>query len=347
MKPVILITIGDPAGIGPEIAIKALGHSEVYEKCIPVLVADRPVIERTVASIGSTFRLNSIREPAEAQGTLGTINYIDIGIIRDESYKIGEVSALCGHAAFAYVVKGIELAMEHKVGAVVTGPINKEAINLAGHHYSGHTEIFADYTHTRQYGMLLVTKNLRVIHVTTHVSMRNACDLITKERVLNTIHLAAEALREMGMQGSRIAVAGLNPHASENGLFGSEELNAIIPAIKAANTEGLPVEGPLPPDTVFAKAMAGQYAIVIAMYHDQGHIPVKLSGFKMDPLTGMFTSVSGINCTVGLPIIRTSVDHGTAFDLAGQGTANEESLLDAIDMAIVMAENRKTRSITQ
>jgi 4-hydroxythreonine-4-phosphate dehydrogenase len=223
----------------------------------------------------------------------------------------------------------------------VTGPINKEAINLAGHHYAGHTEIFAEYTNTRNYGMLLSGGGLNVIHVTTHVSMKQACSLMTKEKVLNTIHLADFALKLMGKKPRRIGVAGFNAHASENGLFGDEEATGIIPAIEAAKAEGLDVTGPVPPDTIFVKAMGNQFDIVVAMYHDQGHIPLKLCGFRMDPKTGLYTQMSGINTMIGLPIIRTSVDHGTAFDKAGKNCANEESMIDALKSAVTFAQNWK------
>lgn len=340
MKPLLLITVGDPAGIGPEIALKSLAHKALYERCVPVLMCDGPVLRRAAQSVKGDWQFRRIDDPAQAQAQPGVVCHIESGVIKDGNYAMGEVSALCGEAAFSYVKNAIALAMDKKAAAVVTGPLNKEAMNLAGHHFSGHTEIFAHYTGTKDYAMMLASKNLRVIHVTTHVSLRNACELIKKERVLRTIQLAGEALRELGVEKGAIGVAGLNPHSSEHGLFGNEEHDAIIPAIKAAQASGMTVDGPVPPDTVFVKALAGQYDIVVAMYHDQGHIPLKLCGFKMDPKTRQFTSVNGINCTIGLPIIRTSVDHGTAFDQAGKGTANEESLMDAIDMAITMSANR-------
>lgn len=340
MKPVLAITVGDPAGIGPEITLKSLLHPEVYRRCIPVVIGDGPVLQRAAEITGCNPVWNAVAHPEEAKGRPGTVDFIDTGTIKTSDYPLGRVSAECGEAAFACVVEGIRLAMSGAVQGVVTGPINKEALNLAGHHFSGHTEIFAEYTGTKDYAMLLVSRLLRVIHVTTHVSMREACDRITKERVLHVIRLADRALKELGLPGAPIAVAGLNPHSGENGLFGDEEITAITPAIEAARSEGIVVEGPLPPDTVFVKAIGGQYAIVVCMYHDQGHIPLKLSGFRQDPKTGLFTSVNGVNCTIGLPIVRSSVDHGTAFDRAGSGTANEESLLDAIEMAATMVENR-------
>ena len=339
-KPVLGISIGDPAGIGPEICIKALSREEIYEKAIPVVYADRIVLEDGLEVTGKKFSLNQVSDPRDALGQCGTIDFAEAGVITQKGeYSYSTVGAKSGEASFQYVIHAIRDAMDGKSAGVVTGPINKEAINMAGHNYAGHTEIFADYTKTKNYGMLLSGGGLNVIHCTTHVSMREACDLITKERVLNVIHLAERALSLMGKKSRRIAVAGFNAHASENGLFGSEEGRAIIPAIEAAKAEGLDVTGPVPPDTVFVKALGGQADVVVAMYHDQGHIPLKLCGFKMDPATGLYSQMSGINTTIGLPIIRTSVDHGTAFGKAGKNRANEESLVDAINMAINFAEN--------
>lgn len=210
---------------------------------------------------------------------------------------------------------------------------------MAGHHYSGHTEIFAAYTRTDKYAMLLSGGGLRVIHATTHVSMEEACRRITKERELDVIRLAHRGMQLLGCSKPRIAVAGFNAHCSENGLFGSQEAAAIIPAIHQAQAEGILADGPVPADTVFCKALGGMYDIVVAQYHDQGHIPIKLQGFRLDPGTNTYSSMSGINCTIGLPIIRTSVDHGTAYGKAGEGRANEESMREAIDAAVLMADN--------
>jgi 4-hydroxythreonine-4-phosphate dehydrogenase len=339
-RPVLGISIGDPAGIGPEICVKALCLEAVYEKAVPVVYADRMVLEDAHEVTGKSFNLNRLDDPRDALGQAGTIDYLESGVITQKGdYAYSTVGVKSGEASFQYVIRAIEDAMAGKTKGVVTGPINKEAINLAGHHYAGHTEIFADYTKTKNYGMLLSGGGLNVIHCTTHVSMREACDLITKERVLDVIHLAEKALRLMGREKRRVAVAGFNAHCSENGLFGNEEERAIIPAIEAAKAEGLDITGPVPPDTVFVKALGGQFDLVVAMYHDQGHIPLKLCGFKMDPKTGLFSQMSGINTTIGLPIIRTSVDHGTAFGKAGKNRANEESLIDAINMAITFAMN--------
>jgi 4-hydroxythreonine-4-phosphate dehydrogenase len=250
--------------------------------------------------------------------------------------QTGRVSAASGEAAFRSIVKVIEMALAGKLDATVTAPINKESIYLAGHHFSGHTEIYAQYTDTSKYAMLLVHENLRVVHVTTHVSLRNACDLVKKERILEVIDLLHQACRSLDIPRPRIAVAGLNPHSSDNGLFGWEEEQEIIPAIEEAREMGFSVEGPVPPDTIFTKAIAGHYDGCVAMYHDQGHIPFKMAGFTWNQEKERM-DVSGVNITLGLPIIRVSVDHGTAFDVAGKGIASEAAMSLSIDYAVRMA----------
>lgn len=336
----IAITMGDPAGIGAEVIIKALCHQEIYGKCVPVVIGDRVVLEDAMRFSSRDIRLNEVTDVADATGSFGQIDYINLAQLKAGSWEYKKNSAICGEASFQYVVRGIREAMERKVGAVVTAPINKESLHMAGRRYSGHTEIFAEYTGTRDFAMLLASGPLHVIHVSTHVSLREACDRVKKDRVLKVIQLADRGMRELGYTAPRIAVAGLNPHCSEQGLFGTEEEKEIKPAIEAARELGLHVVGPEPADTVFVKCQGGQYDIVVAMYHDQGHIPLKLSGFKLNPETNTYESLSGINCTIGLPIVRTSVDHGTAFGKAGEGRANEESMMDAIFAGVKMAENR-------
>ena len=338
MKPIIGVTMGDPAGIGAEIAVKALSYPAIYGSCVPVVIGDDAAVRDAIRFCGSPLVINTIGSPERAQDAYGALNLIDLGLLKPRGWEYKKVSALCGKAAFTYIDEAIRLAMAGKIHAVATGPISKEAINKAGYHYSGHTEIFAEKTNAKNYAMLLMYGSFRVIHVTAHVSVRGACGLITKERVLNTIRLAWESTLLIGVPRPRIAVAGFNPHAGENGLFGDEEAKAIAPAIEDARSEGITADGPIPPDTVFVKALAGQYDIVVAMYHDQGHIPVKLIGFKPDGNTDNYASVGGVNCTAGLPIIRTSVDHGTAFDRAGENRANEESLVEAIMAAAQMAK---------
>jgi 4-hydroxythreonine-4-phosphate dehydrogenase len=252
-----------------------------------------------------------------------------------------QVTAGQGGASFDYVAKVIELAMAGEIDATVTGPINKAAINAAGRHYAGHTEIYAELTQTRNYSMMLAEGNFRVAHVSTHVSLREACERVKKERVLNVIRLAHDALTQLGIQSPRIGVAGLNPHCGEGGLFGSEDDQEIAPAAAAARAEGIAAEGPLPADTVFSKMRGGMYDLVVVMYHDQGHIPTKLMGFQYDDRTGTWGQMAGVNVTLGLPIIRVSVDHGTAFGKAGEGRANPQSMIEAVKLAAKLAAGRK------
>lgn len=340
----IAITMGDPAGVGPEVIVKALGHTEIYQKCIPVVIGDYSALADAIRFCALSLELHEIEDVLEARGEFGCIDFINISRMQPGEWEYKKNSAKCGEVSFQYVVYGIRQAMERKVQAVVTAPINKESINMAGYHYSGHTEIFAEYTGTKDFAMLLASKTLRVIHVSTHCSLREACDRVKKERVLKVIRLAQEGMRQLGYEHPKIGVSGLNPHCSENGLFGTEEEREILPAIEEARKEKIDVSGPESPDTVFVKCQAGQYDIVVAMYHDQGHIPLKLSGFKYDLQKNKYESVSGINCTIGLPIVRTSVDHGTAFGKAGEGRANEESMMDAIFAGVEMAEHRMAQS---
>jgi len=334
------ITMGDPAGIGSEIIVKALSDRAIYDCCIPVVIGDLEALQRVIKYAPEILTINDIKSPEEAQGQFGIIDFIDLGVLKGQLWEYGKVQAICGEASFQYITTAIDLAMKGQLHAVVTAPINKEALNLAGHAFAGHTEIFAKYTDTKNYSMLLTARNLRVVHVTTHVSMRNACDIIREnpKRVEDTILLAKEAMHLLGNDSPKIAVAALNAHCSEHGLFGDEEEKSIEPAIAKCKAAGVNVEGPIPPDTVFVKAISGKYDIVVAMYHDQGHIPLKMVGFKLDAKTNKFTSMAGVNITVGLPIIRTSVDHGTAYGHAGMGFANEQSLLDAIYTAAAMSE---------
>jgi len=333
-KPIIAITIGDPAGIGAEIAVKALGNEEIYKKSKPVVIGSSCVIDDALKFIPSNLKLNVIKDTKEIKGEFGTIDLIDLNNITLDEFDYGKVNEKAGKASLEYIYRGIDLAMKGLVDAVVTGPIHKEAIKAAGSPYAGHTEIFAFRTKTKNYAMMLADESLRVIHVSTHVSLRQACDLVKKERVLTVIRLADKALKDLGIKYPKIGVAGLNPHAGEGGLFGKEELKEIIPAIEQAKKENITVDGPVPPDTIFSKVIGGQYDIAVVMYHDQGHIPMKVIGFKYNKATNKWSTMSGVNVTVGLPIIRTSVDHGVAFRKAGEGRANEESMVEAIKMAI-------------
>ena len=339
-KTILGITMGDPASIGPEITVKALSDPAIYEKCSPIIIGDAAVMEAAVGIVGKDVKINAVSDVKEAKFEFGTIDVYDMKLVDMDKLERGVVSAMAGNAAFQYVKKVIELAMNHEVDATVTNALNKEAMNLAGHHYSGHTEIYAEYTGTKKYTMMLAHENLRVVHVSTHVSLREACDRVKKDRVLEVIRIADQACKELGIKEPKIGVAGLNPHSGENGMFGREEIEEITPAIEAAKGEGIIVDGPVPPDTVFSKARGGWYDIVVAMYHDQGHIPLKVVGFVYNQAEQKWDAVAGVNITLGLPIIRASVDHGTAFDQAGKGVANELSLINAMDYAIRMSAGR-------
>jgi len=338
-KPILGITMGDPSGVGPEITAKALGSAEIYNICRPLVIGDARVMEKAVkeAAKRQDITIHPVTNVKDCRFEYGTIDVYDLCNVDIEKLKIGTVDAMSGHAAFSSVKKVIELALAGEIDATVTNPINKAALNLAGHHYAGHTEIYAGLTGTKDYSMMLAEGDFRVVHVSTHVSLREACDRVKKDRVLKVIELAHHTCKSLGIAEPKIAVAGLNPHAGENGLFGREEIEEIIPAIEAAIAKGIKVEGPVSPDTVFAKARGGLFDIVVAMYHDQGHIPFKVLGFQYDKSTGKWQTIKGVNITLGLPIIRCSVDHGTAFDQAWQGSANESSLVSAIEYGVKLA----------
>ena len=336
-RPIIGISMGDPAGIGPEIIVKALSRQRVHQLSRPVVIGDAGVICNAARLIGAPDNVRPIANMSEATFDRGVIEVFDLKNVDLERLQLGKVSAMAGHAAFEAVRETIRLAMAHEIDATVTAPIHKEALAAAGHRFPGHTEIFAHYTGTSDFTMMLAAQNLRVVHVSTHVSLRQACDAVTRQRVLKVIELADEACRRLGIERPKVGVAGLNPHASDGGLFGDEERQQIVPAIEAARSNGIDADGPHPPDTFFAKAMSGAYDICVAMYHDQGHIPVKIRGFDFDAASGRWARVEGINVSLGLPIIRTSVDHGTAFDQAGKGTASDASMVDAIEYAARLA----------
>jgi 4-hydroxythreonine-4-phosphate dehydrogenase len=332
-KPILGITMGDPAGIGPEIVVMAMQREDILEACQPVVVGDAACMEAAVELVGATLEVRPVGDVTEGQYAQGTIAVLDLRNVDPGRLERGTVQPESGEAAYQYIATAIDLALSKRIEAIVTAPLNKEALNQAGHHYTGHTEILAERCGCRDATMMLVAKNLRVSHVSTHVSLREACDRVTRERILKVIGLTGEAVRRMGVENPRIAVAGLNPHASDGGLFGREEVEQIAPAVEEAQKLGLDVTGPIPADTVFYRALKGaeigrsQFDAVVAMYHDQGHIPVKLLGL-----------LDGVNITLGLPIIRTSVDHGTAFGKAGKGTANPTSLVEAIKLAVQMAQ---------
>lgn len=336
--PKLAITMGDPAGIGPEICARSLNHKEVYDLCCPLIVGDAKILQKAIELLGLNLQVNAIGDVKDAKFQYGTADIFDMNLIDLSTFQWGEVQVQCGNAAFQYVKKAIELAMAREVDGTCTAPLNKEAIHLAGHNYDGHTEIYATFTGTKKYAMLLADGPLRVIHVSTHVSLREACDRCKKERIIAVTELISDACRQFGIQNPKIGIAGLNPHCSENGLFGWEEAQEIIPAVEELKARGFNVEGPIPPDSIFAKAKSGKYDGVVAQYHDQGHIPLKVLGFNWDPQTGKMLPQRGVNITLGLPIIRVSVDHGTAFDVAGKGIAAEDALISSIEYAAKMAK---------
>lgn len=339
-KPIIAITMGDPASIGPEIAVKALLEKKIYDICRPVLVGDASVFEQIISLLKLKASIHAINKVSEARFQYGTIDVIDLKNVELDKLVFGQISATAGNASFEAVKKVIELAMAGEVDATVTGPINKKSINEAGHHFAGHTEIYAHYTGTKKYAMLLVEDKMKVIHVSTHVSLRQACDLVKKERILQVTELLYNGMKRLGETNLKIGIAGLNPHAGDSGLFGTEDEQEILPAVEEAKRLGFDVEGPIPPDTLFAKAATGAYGGVVAMYHDQGHIPFKLAGFKWNAEKKQMDSVKGVNITMGLPIIRTSVDHGTAFEIAGKGIASHDAMVLAIESAVQLSRNK-------
>lgn len=328
--------MGDPAGVGPEIIARALGEPRVVERCRAVVIGDRSVMAEALALVSSRLTLHSIGARGDARWAPEHLECLDLANVDMARLPPAQVSAEAGKAAYAYIETAVKLARNGEITALVTAPVNKEALAAAGLPHSGHTEILASLTGTRDFAMLLMGRDLKVIHVTTHVALRRVPDLVTRDRVLRVIHLAQQAMQRLGEQRPRIAVCGLNPHAGEEGLFGDEEQTQIVPAIREARREGLDVHGPLPADTLFSRARGGEFHIVVAMYHDQGHVPVKTLGFTYDGATGTWTGLSGVNVTVGLPFLRVSVDHGTAFDRAWKGMANPESMVEALDVATRM-----------
>jgi 4-hydroxythreonine-4-phosphate dehydrogenase len=334
----LAITMGDPAGIGPEIIVRACSklRARLDSGDLRLLIiGSGPALKRAQAELGSELDIPEVRDSDAEWPSLCFLQADAEG----EPIEPGKLSADGGRFAFKAVEQGVRFAQSGRVGGIVTAPLNKEALNKAGYHYPGHTEMLAELTGARGSVMMLAHGNMRVSHVSTHVALQDVPKRLTPERLRHVIDLTDAALRGLGMTRPKIAVAALNPHAGEGGLFGRQDIDVSEPTIAAAVADGLDVVGPVPGDTVFVKLRAGRYDAVIAMYHDQGHIPVKLLGFEVDPSTGRWQELSGVNITLGLPIIRTSVDHGTAFDIAGKGIANERSLIEAIEYAERLAAN--------
>jgi 4-hydroxythreonine-4-phosphate dehydrogenase len=330
-KPVIALTMGDPCGVGPEIIVTALQSPETAAVCVPFVIGDRLAMERALGVCGSPLKIHEITQPEEALAAPGgTIPLLALSHLAEDDVAYGKPTAAAGHSVYRYICTAARLCLDGRVGAMATAPINKEAMHRAGHHYPGHTELLAELCGTDDYVMMLAGDVLRVSLVTIHEALRAVPDLISFERVLKTIRVTAAGVRRLtGIEEPRLAVLALNPHCGEGGMFGTEEQTIIGPAIEAAQAEGIEAVGPLSADTLFHFAQQGEYDGVVAMYHDQGLIPLKMLHFD-----------DGVNITLGLPIVRTSVDHGTAYDLAGTGKASEKSMLAAIRMAAGMAGTR-------
>lgn len=330
-RPIIAITMGDAAGVGPEIIMKSLAEKHVYEHCRPLVVGDSVRLREAGVIVGSVLEVRSVQGVQAAGFKSGVVDCIDLNLIPPK-HPFGKLSPLCGEAAYRYIERAVQLANGKEIDAICTAPLNKEALHASGHHYPGHTEILAHLTGTPEVSMMLVADKLRVIHVTTHIGLLDAIKKIEPGLVERTIARGYDTLVRAGMEAPRIGVCAINPHAGENGLFGhGEEEEKILPAVKAQQALGRSVEGPLPADTLFFRAGRGDFDLVVAMYHDQGHGPIKVLGLE-----------AGVNITVGLPIIRTSVDHGTAFDIAGKGIADERSLLEALRAAIELSPKKAT-----
>lgn len=329
--PVVGITMGDAAGVGPEVIMKSLAHASLYQQCRPLVIGDALRLELAGRLVGSSLKVRRIDSPSQALFAPGTVDCIDLNLIPPE-LPFGKLSATAGEAAFRFIERAVSLAKAGDIDAICTAPLNKEALHASGHRYPGHTELLAHLTGAAEVSMMLVAPKLRVIHVTTHIGLLDAIRKIDVGLVTRTIERGHATLVQAGIANPRIGVCGINPHAGENGLFGyGEEEEKIVPAVAALREKGRNVEGPLPADTLFYRAGRGDFDLVVAMYHDQGHGPVKVLGLE-----------AGVNITVGLTVIRTSVDHGTAFDIAGKGVADERSLLEALRQAAELAARPRT-----
>ncbi len=318
-KPKLALTMGDPAGIGPEITVKSLFDATVYEESQPLVVGDVAVLEEALRFSNLSATVHPVSHPDEGVYQVGTIDVLDLANVNVSTLKMGQVQAAGGKAAFEYIERAIRLAVAGEVNAVVTAPINKESLQAAKVPYIGHTEMFAELTGSKQEMTMFSILNLKIFFLTRHVSLRRACELITRERVFSGIEKSLSALRQLGFENPHLAVAGLNPHAGEHGLFGREEVDEIVPAIQTAKDKGWNVTGPVPADSVFHMGRMGRFDAVLSLYHDQGHIAAKMMDFERT-----------VSVTLGLPILRTSVDHGTAFDIAGKGIASPVSMREAV-----------------
>ena len=330
MKPLIGITMGDAAGIGPEIILKAFGKRHISDMCRPFVIGSHAVMKFYNSLLGMDVQFNPVSDPGHAVFEPGKLDVLDLGLVDTDTLRIGVVAPGPGHAAVVYTQEAGKMAMAGTIDAIVSAPLNKESMRMAGYTYEGQTQILGELTGSGRYGMILILGDIRVMMLTTHIALRKACDAVTKEKVLGMIELADETLRTFGIEKPRIAVAGLNPHSGEGGLFGNEEQEGSIPAIESAAAKGIDTVGPVPADSVFVKAKEGMYDLVLAMYHDQANIAAKLLGFG-----------EVVTLLAGIPIIRTSVGHGTAFDIAGKGVADEMNFVMAIEAAVKIVRTKK------
>lgn len=337
--PVLGLTMGDPAGIGPEIILKSLEQLAprvAAGELAPLVIGTASCIEASAGALGLGIEIVTDSVPA----AWPKVRVVEAAAAREPTPP-GKLSAEGGRLAYAAIERAVQLALAGEIDAIVTAPINKEALNAAGHSFAGHTEILAELTGSKGSCMLLAHDQLKVSHVTTHVALADVPKRITPERLRRVFGLTHQAMLDLGIEEPRIGICALNPHAGEGGLFGREDADVITPVIEEFRAQGMRFEGPVPGDTVFVKALGGQFDAVVAMYHDQGHVAVKTMGFVMDPASGRMSALSGVNVTLGLPIVRTSVDHGTAFDIAGQGIANPQSMLEAIEFAERLVSARR------
>ena len=325
-KPAIAITMGDPCGIGPEVVVKALADPRVYASCRPLVIGNTFAMRQAVQATGLPLEINETGDPVAAGRNPTVVDVVDIHNLNPEDITVGQISVPCGKAAMEWVTKAGELALAGIVDAIATAPLNKEAASLAGFQSIGHTELLQELAGAKTVPTMLLSKNLRVVHLTTHRSLRVACDYVKQERILEFLQLTHDTFVKWGFPRPRLAAAGLNPHNSDGGLLGNEEAEEIAPAVNAARERGIDAVGPIPADSVFPQAIEGRYDVVLAMFHDQGHIPVKVYGFE-----------ESVTANLGLPFVRTSVDHGTAFDIAGQGIAQHVSMLESIRLAVELA----------
>lgn len=327
-KPIIAITLGDPAGVGPEIVVKALNDKKIYDVCNPIVVGDYAVLNKALEIVNSSLKLNAVKEPEESKYEYGTIDLIDLKNIDIDKLEYGKVQAQCGQAAYDYLEYALKLALDKKVTAIATTPLNKESFKAAGVPYIGHTEVLEALTNTKDPLTMFEVKGLRTFFYSRHVSLRQACDLITKEGIEEFVVRCREALEVLGIHNPHMAIAGLNPHSGEHGLFGHEEVKYITPAVESLRAKGIDITGPIGADSVFYQGLKGRYDAVLSLYHDQGHIATKMVDFERT-----------ISLTNNMPFLRTSVDHGTAFDIAGKNIVSEVSMIEAILLAAKYGPN--------